>query len=260
MKTSYLEPHNEFYLRLYKEGVQIIPPLFKSHPATSSKLIMLQELMDLKLSVYFLDTHGICKNINYTGALINTYISIKDALGRSAKDVLNKSSFNDLREKNLLILNSQETKIFENHFTFVSNQDCICIDYKFPWYDCYGNLQGIFGIALATGDTAIYSLKESIDAISKINFLLYNSKKNAFHPLDMERLICGVYLSQQEYQCVRYMIRGMTAKMIGQAMGLSFRTVEHYINNIKTKFSVGNKKELINKIIDNLLNDVGSTL
>lgn len=52
-------------------------------------------------------------------------------------------------------------------------------------------------------------------------------------------------LTDREQECLFFLIRGKTAKDIGGILNLSYRTVEHYIEIIKEKFSCNTKAELI---------------
>jgi DNA-binding CsgD family transcriptional regulator len=69
--------------------------------------------------------------------------------------------------------------------------------------------------------------------------------------LDKEpvRAIDSVMLSRREVECVEYLVRGKSLKGIGKILGLSHRTVEFYLDNIKTKLSIHSKEELIDKAI-----------
>jgi DNA-binding CsgD family transcriptional regulator len=51
-------------------------------------------------------------------------------------------------------------------------------------------------------------------------------------------------LSRRELECLFYLLRGQTAKAIGQHLCLSKRTIESYIENIKAKFGCRTKAEL----------------
>jgi DNA-binding CsgD family transcriptional regulator len=53
------------------------------------------------------------------------------------------------------------------------------------------------------------------------------------HPLTVGNT--DVYLNQQEAQCLNYMSTGMSAKEISRHVGLSHRSVEKYIQNMKKK-------------------------
>jgi DNA-binding CsgD family transcriptional regulator len=64
--------------------------------------------------------------------------------------------------------------------------------------------------------------------------------------------IDGRYFSKQEIKCLRLLVAGKTMKLIGLQLGLSERTVEYYLNNIKQKLAVKTKSELIEKVIESL--------
>lgn len=54
-----------------------------------------------------------------------------------------------------------------------------------------------------------------------------------------------VFLSRQEFNCLRQIALGRSQKHIGEELGLSSRTVESYIINIKNKLNANTKEELV---------------
>jgi DNA-binding CsgD family transcriptional regulator len=53
------------------------------------------------------------------------------------------------------------------------------------------------------------------------------------------------HLSRRELQCMLHLLRGKTSKEIANALQLSKRTIDFYLDNIKNKFGCQNKAELI---------------
>jgi DNA-binding CsgD family transcriptional regulator len=51
-------------------------------------------------------------------------------------------------------------------------------------------------------------------------------------------------LSKREQECLKYLLQGKTAKEIGAALSISYRTVESYIESIKNKLGCWSKNEL----------------
>jgi DNA-binding CsgD family transcriptional regulator len=58
------------------------------------------------------------------------------------------------------------------------------------------------------------------------------------------------HLSKREIECLQLTVRGQSARMVATYLGISQRTVEEYLTNIKLKFGVSSKSELINIAID----------
>ncbi|AWN74863.1 LuxR C-terminal-related transcriptional regulator [Legionella anisa] len=54
-------------------------------------------------------------------------------------------------------------------------------------------------------------------------------------------------LSQRELQCLYYLIKGFALKQIAHVLQISSRTVEHHINNAKTKLNCYHRSDLIEK-------------
>lgn len=52
-------------------------------------------------------------------------------------------------------------------------------------------------------------------------------------------------LSPREISCIKYLLKGKTAKEIAKHLNLSYRTIEYYLENIRSKTGCRNKYELI---------------
>lgn len=61
-------------------------------------------------------------------------------------------------------------------------------------------------------------------------------------------------LTKRERDCAYYLCLGMTAREIAKQLKLSQRTIESYLVNIKDKFCVSRKSELIIKLLSDDLN------
>lgn len=66
----------------------------------------------------------------------------------------------------------------------------------------------------------------------------------------------NIYLTQREAECVLYLLQGCTIKKAAEKLGLSARTVEFYINNIKAKLKCRTQIELINHIKNSQFMDI----
>lgn len=59
----------------------------------------------------------------------------------------------------------------------------------------------------------------------------------------------GIPFTKRESECLFLLARGATIKKMAQILGLSPRTVEMYVNNLKYKLGVSYKSELVQKAI-----------
>ena len=55
----------------------------------------------------------------------------------------------------------------------------------------------------------------------------------------------NIYFSQREVECLSLCLKNLSNPQIGKKMGLSSRTIEFYLKNIKQKVSCGSKSQLI---------------
>lgn len=54
-----------------------------------------------------------------------------------------------------------------------------------------------------------------------------------------------LYLTQRELDCARQLLCGLTFRDVGKSLGISRRTVEFYVRNMRLKFECAHLKNLI---------------
>lgn len=67
-------------------------------------------------------------------------------------------------------------------------------------------------------------------------------------------------LSKREAQCLHYLHQGKTAKEIAKELDISHRTIEIYLDNVRSKTASKNRVELISKITRNQLENLAIAL
>lgn len=81
---------------------------------------------------------------------------------------------------------------------------------------------------------------------SKIILPFHNDKLNF---IEKDVNVDFKLLSNRQIECCSLLVNGKTSKEIANLLGLSIRTVEYYISNVKVKLHCKNKAELIAKLI-----------
>lgn len=118
--------------------------------------------------------------------------------------------------------------------------DLECV-HRMPCKDSKGNIVGLLIHA--------YLLKNKIP-FELSNLLTKKKDKSDMNIYTIDKKRFDMNLSLKEQECLFYFIRGKTCKIIGQILGISFRTVEMHIVNIKQKFGCHTKSELIDTAIN----------
>ncbi len=56
-------------------------------------------------------------------------------------------------------------------------------------------------------------------------------------------------LTERQMDCLYYLVKGMTIKQISEKMQLSARTVEHYLEAVKSKLECKTRFDLVDKAL-----------
>lgn len=68
--------------------------------------------------------------------------------------------------------------------------------------------------------------------------------KNKKIRINLSPLYPDVYLTRREAECVYMLLKYTTRKKIAENLGISFRTVDYYLTQVKRKLQLKNNREL----------------
>lgn len=92
---------------------------------------------------------------------------------------------------------------------------------------------------------------QNIPDIAAVNTI--DSKKEKYTmTLNHHQTFELITIAKQQSLCLAHLMLGKTAKDIATQMGISFRTVEHYLETIKKRLGCGSSMELISKYSDQI--------
>ncbi len=168
-------------------------------------------------------------------------------------------------------LKVQYARQLEDQREFFDHDHCFLIVNKNETYCEYA----IFYLSSAVR-SAINFYINHLEALEKFSFAFKDYAKKLIQTADMDRIVkpwrdkdalsnhtnfeyvnkdldsskkIKIHLTRREKQVMQHIVSGKTAKEIGVSLGLSNRTVESYLGNIKDKFSCNRKSDLIVKFI-----------
>jgi DNA-binding CsgD family transcriptional regulator len=211
---------------------------YKDYPFVTATGHSIHTAFKLPISVYFLNLDGATQAMNEEGALVCGYGSVENALGKTLFEVANTESAYNLIGNCKEVINTNSIKIYDEINTDNDQNSIQFLSFKSPWYDNENAIIGTFGCSIVLGK---HSLAESLVHVKQLGMLDEDSN---------ELLFGNLTLSKREMECLRLTIKGYTAKRIAKVLGISHRTVEEYITNIRLKVGVNSKSELIEMAID----------
>lgn len=123
-------------------------------------------------------------------------------------------------------------------------RECLCI--KTRLLNSHGSIVGAGGIALYHDEVAVKDLAMLLNKLIYSNLAFDKTKRE--HILDTKHTN---KLSLREQECADYLIKNMTYREISLQLGISCRTVEKHVENIKNKLECSSRLAVVNKILLN---------
>jgi len=243
------DTHPDLIVQPYLNGVRLIKSMDGPvhFPSIGS-------LFAMPLIIYFVGFDAKYIDANYFTCLTNIpgnqgYYSDNELKGTPLSSLFKNETVKIFNYHNHNLLSKKQLTIYDEQGSLLNDLMFSCISFKFPLFDAQDKIVGVFGISALT-DRAVFKEAEnlSISLERIIQTGLISPAKNiipGFH-------INDVYFSKQESKCLHLLVTGKTIKLIAQHMGLSPRTVEFYLENIKRKLNVKTKSELIEKVVQSI--------
>lgn len=256
-KFNKLEIKDELLITRVGKGIKLLKPeqinKYSSHPTGHT----ISSALQLPLSVYFLDSEGATQKINEEGALICGYGSVDNSIGKSLFEVAENQSANNLINNCKEVMNFNSIKIYDETNIHKDNTINQFLSIKAPWYDDQNKIIGTCGCSIVLGK---HSLAESLSHVKQLGLLNTGYDITRITNVTNELQLNNILLSKREMECLKLTIKGYTAKKIAKFLGISHRTVEEYIVNIRLKVGVNSKAELIEIAVDYFMNQNNSTI
>lgn len=220
---------SELVLARYKEGVRLCRP---SNETSFPETRRLAHLYSLPINVSFLTTQSTICGFNETLLATTALSSIRNVTGKTILDVFgNTLEMQNVIRNDRQVLSTQTLQILTEEMITKDHHAVQCISLKYPCYDEHHDLKGIFclSFSLCNSDQVAKNLMliTSLGLLHS-NFSLQTSK-----------------FTKREKDILIYLRKGMTANSIATQLGLSKRTIETYIENIRNKTGMPSKNDLV---------------
>jgi len=185
-------------------------------------LIQMENILRaLPCAVFTKDKDSCCITVNKYQAELAGFANEKDMIGKSDYDMPWCDVADVIRKADALTLSENKTIVLEEYAIVADGTKSAFLVTKSPFRDEHGNVLGIAGTSINI--TRQRQTLFSDDSTPSLDHWDNNASK--------------IYLSKKEIACVNWMIKGKSSLEIATIFGISKRTVEAHMNNIKRKLN-----------------------
>ncbi len=186
--------------------------------------------------VYWKDKKGIYLDVN------DVYLATNDL---KSNDIIGARDFDfSFGEEHALLLRRNDQEVIykgqpKTALESVKVKDVVYyyLSHKSPLRTKDGKIIGIVGVSFPMNQeneifTALHEM-HTIANITAINTFEFSSPS----------------LTQRQFDCIYYLVKGKTMKETAKILGLSPKTIEHYLDAVKAKLNCYTRSELIEKAL-----------
>jgi DNA-binding CsgD family transcriptional regulator len=195
-------------------------------------------------STYWKDKKGRYLGVNSVFVRNAAEESSNDIVGYTDRDLVwgdKESAFMQKNDKEVMYTGCPKT-IVESAYCLHDKKMRLFLSHKKPLYARTGKTIGVFGVSfLLDGKHTTSTAIENAGFPSE--FVILNNSQ-----LQLES-ISTIKLTDRQLDCLFYLVKGMSIKLIAKTISLSPRTVEHYLDTVKTKLKCESRVALIEKAL-----------
>lgn len=212
-------------------------PVFTSHHSVAG-------ILQLPCCVYFLNQDSTWEKTNDHDVEACGALSAKDVLGKNMSQFASTETARFALENDAMVMSSDRIHFLEEDIVLHDDVHVKSIGIKFPWYGSNDEVIGLIGFSMIENK---HSVAETLSRMTALGLLDTAQRVKNNYPLRSG--VDGLSLTPREMECLRHYVRGLPAKAIADKLYLSKRTVENYIQNIKSIIGVSTKAQLIYKTV-----------
>ncbi len=224
---------DEMMVKKHHNGVRLVAP---SH-STDHSMHSLSSHLHLPFNVIFKRFDSAMIKMNESTAKTCGFDSANAGVGATVEEIFATETADAVLRKDQECMRRAHLLTQEQDLMMKDGSIKRSISFRLPWYE-KNKIIGIMLYGIIVGEHPVY---ESFQQFNKIDFINLNRQQST--QLDPN-------FSNRELQCIKLLLRGKTSRDIANTLGLSIRTIETYIDNIKFKLAVQTKPELIEKLMD----------
>ncbi|MCE0721877.1 MULTISPECIES: helix-turn-helix transcriptional regulator [Legionella] len=241
---------NEFLIQRIGQGIKLIKPNPKAHHFKEHAHYTVADFLEQPFNIWFSNSESAFATVNDECANICGLDSVQASVGKRPVDFMVKKQAVIATQHDENIMIKKKLEVTEFDLILVDGSSHQCLLFKLPWYNEENKIIGTFGCGSIIGKHNLAEFLSKLIGLGLLNMNETGVTKTNFLSKNDNAFPC---FSQRESQCLHLTVRGKPAKQVASELGISQRTVEEYLNNIKFKLGVSSKAELIDKALNYFL-------
>jgi len=229
------DSNEDLFVERYYGGIRLVQSDSRDDPVKNS----LSNLFHLSIPMVFMDEKSRFVTGNHEMVNLVGGISAQDIIDKNAKDFWTRDASTQFLANDQRVLHTESLQIFEETGTRLDDFHLQSLSLKCPWY-YQDKIAGVFICSLPVDSGSLDRFAQNLSELISIGLL--SPSQNM--PFSIRNKI---HLTPRENDVLHYLTQGYTAKGIALILNISRRTVEHNIENIKSKTNCHSKSELIQK-------------
>lgn len=216
------------------------------------------QLFEMDLNVYWLDKNGVYLGCNKK-VLDSFCIPENMVVGKNNQKLVQSkilhqalASHIDSSNKYILTSNKPLLNVPDPVVIHANGKPTHYITHRFPLFDKHKNISGILGISIDITE------KTLITQSGLFGYAIMAAYSDQQHKYINEFLAhrpkqkSMADISPKEARCLYYLLKGKSAREIGEILHKSTRTIEGHLENAKQKLCCTTRSELFDRILNDI--------
>lgn len=221
----------EWFLSPFQNGFKILA-------LKNSGICSLKELFSHDFPAFLVNSNYQMASLNSVTASSCGFDSESAAVGKTIFDFCEREKAEAIFQADKMAIVSQKRSISEDTIILEDGTIHNFLGFRVPLYNEKNKNIGLLGCSIDLDNGSLASSLTKMTALGLLNASSVNIPSK----------LSQVYLSKQQRECAKLLLKGFSSKQIAKGLNLSYRTVEAYVNHLKNKLSCQNKTELVLKL------------
>jgi len=193
------------------------------------------------IDVYWKNTEGAYLGVSEQFLHFSNMHSYDEVIGKTDAELIWRNQASTMMKNDQEVIRTKQNRIYVESALSHDGKINQFLSLKRPFHSTAGKLIGTYGLSVLLNEKT--NIHSALDMVSCIIDPFNLRKNKLIAPTSTHNL------TPQQFKCLLHLVKGMTIRQIATTLELSPKTVEHYLDAVKTKLNCSSRSELISKAL-----------